>query len=164
MGYYVTASFSGYYVGDKQLPTDIAVTERPHSVCTWDGSAWVYDLAVTRLYAKNAYSNAMQSDILFALSESSNPNNTQSIMGGAFMRSDLVAYAANPDNNCPFIDGYRSITGETKAAAYASLATFPDVAAAVYGKCIAQWRLDYAAIDAATTGPDILAITYSRPF
>ena len=163
MGYWLTSGLD-YYEGDRRSSSDTAVDQRPYPTMDWSGSAWVYDLPATRIYTKNIYTRAMEADILAALSESSNPNNTQSIMGGAFMRSDLVAYAANPANNCPFIDGYRSITGETKAAAYASLATFPDVAAAVYGKCIAQWRLDYAAIDAATTGPDIIAIVYVRPF
>jgi len=164
MGYYVKADYSGYYVGDKIASTDVAVTERPYPTCSWNGSAWVYDLVVTRISVKNRYSRDMESDILLALSESSNPNNTHSMIGGGYLFADLAAYTDSSANNCPFIDGYRAITGETKANAYTSLTGYGDVAAAVYGKCIAQRRLDYADIDAATTGPDIIAITYSRPF
>jgi hypothetical protein len=164
MGYYVRSDYSGYYEGDKEYDSDISVTERPFVTCSWDGAAWVYDLVATRKRVKNIYSRAMEEDILSALSASSNPNNTHSIIGGAYLFADLAAYADNIANNCPFIDGYRAITGETKADAVTSLTGFGDVAAQVYGKCIAQLRLDYADIDAAVTGADIIAITYVRPF
>jgi len=164
MGFYVKSDYSGYYEGDKRLSTDISVTVRPYPTCDWDGAAWVYDLAETRIYVKNLYSRDMEKDILLALSESSNPNNTHSMIGGGYLFADLAAYADDITNNCPFVDGYRAITGETKADAVTSLTGYGDVAAAVYGKCIAQRRLDYDAMDAAATGPAIITITYSRPF
>lgn len=164
MGYFVKSDYSGYYEGYQRDSTDIAVTQQPYNTCTWDGAAWVYDLAETRLSVKNTYTSDMENDILAALSESSNPSNTHSVIGGVFLMADLAAYADDITNNCPFIDGYRTITGETKADAVTSLTGYADVAAQVYGKCIAQQRIDYAAIDAAATGPDITAITYVRPF
>jgi hypothetical protein len=130
----------------------------------WTAGAWVYDLAETRIYVKNIYNRAMESDILLALSESANPNNTHSMIAGGYLFADLAAYADDITNNCPFVDGYRAITGETKADAITSLTGYGDIAAAVYGKCIAQRRLDYDDMDAAVTGPDIIAITYVRPF
>jgi hypothetical protein len=163
MGYYIDTSLN-YYEGDRRSSTDTAVDQRPYPTMDWSGSAWVYDLARTRIYVKNIYSRAMESDILLALGESADPNNTHSMIGGGYLFADLAAYTDNAANNCPFIDGYRAITGESKAAAYASLTGYGDIAASVYGKCIAQRRLDYADMDAAATGPDIIAITYVRPF
>ncbi len=163
MGYWLDASLN-YYEGAQRSSADTAVDQRPFPTMDWTAGAWVYDLPDTRIYVKNTYNRAMEADITSALSESSNPNNIQSIIGGAFLMADIAAYTDNAANNCPFIDGYRAISGESKAAAFASLTGYADVVAAVYGKCIAQRRADYADIDAATTGPDIRAIVYVRPF
>lgn len=164
MGYYVRSDYSNYYVGDKINSTDIAVTERPYSTCAWDGAAWVYDLAATRIIAKNIYTNDMSADIALAMSESADPIDTMSIIALAFMRADVAAYADNVAQNCPFIDGYRTITGETKAACAATVATQSDLIAGVLGAVLAQRNADYALMDAAATGAAIIAVTYSRPF
>lgn len=163
MGYYIDGS-SNYYEGDKREPSDTAVTQRPFYTCTWDGSAWSYDLAATRKAAKNIYTTAMAVDISLAMSQSSDPIDVMSIIALAFMRADVAAYADNVAQNCPFIDGYRTITGETKAACAATVATQADLIAGVLGVVLAQRNADYALMDAAVSGPAILAIVYVRPF
>ena len=163
MGYYIDGS-SNYYEGDKRSPSDTAVTQRPFYTCTWGGASWSYDLAATRIAAKNIYTTAMATDISLAMSESADPIDTMSIIALAFMRVDVAAYADNVAQNCPFIDGYRTITGETKAACAATVATQADLIAGVLGVVLAQRNEDYALMDAAVSGPAILAIVYVRPF
>ncbi len=164
MGYYVKSDYSGYYVGDKRDSSDLTVTERPYPTCSWDGAAWVYDLAETRIMAKSLYTAAMTADLSSAMSTSGNPVDMMTTIGYGFMRTDLVAYGDNAANNCPFIDGYRVITGQTKADCVTSILNDADLAAALLGKVLARRDTDYDLIDAAATGPDIIAIVYVRPF
>lgn len=163
MGYYIDGS-SNYYEGDKRDPSDTAVTQRPFYTCDWDGAAWVYDLAETRIAAKNIYTRDMAKDIENAMAITSDPIDIMSIIALAFMRVDVAAYADNVAQNCPFIDGYRTITGETKAACAATVETQADLIAGVLGVVLAQRNEDYALMDAAVSGPAILAIVYVRLF
>jgi len=163
MGYYIDGS-SNYYEGDKRSPSDTAVDQRPYPTMDWTAGAWVYDLAATRIMAKQVYTTAMTADLASAMATGTNPVDMLTTIGYAFMRADLVAYADNAANNCPFIDGYRVITGDTKADCVTDILNDADLAAALLGKLLARRNEDYNLIDAAATGPDITAIVYVRPF
>jgi hypothetical protein len=163
MGYYIDGS-SNYYEGDKRSPSDTAVDQRPYPTMDWTAGAWVYDLAATRIMAKQVYTVAMTADLSSAIATGTNPVDMLTTIGYAFMRADLVAYADNAANNCPFIDGYRAITGDTKANCVTDILNDADLAAGLLGKVLARRATDYNLIDAAATGPDIIAIVYVRPF
>ena len=163
MGYYIDGS-SNYYEGDKRSPSDTAVDQRPYPTCDWTAGAWVYDLPATRIMTKQVYTTAMTADLASAMATGSNPVDMLTTIGYAFMRADLVAYGDNVANNCPFIDGYRVITGDTKADCVTDILNDADLASALLGKLLARRDLDYNLIDAAVTGPDITAIVYVRPF
>jgi len=164
MGYYVKSDYSGYYEGDKQTSTDVSVTQRPYPTCSWDGAAWVYDLDETRIRAKQDYTTAMTADLSTVMETGVNPVDMMTVIGYSFMRSDLVAYGDNAANNCPFIDGYRAITGATKADCVTDILNDADLAAGLLGKVLARRATDYDLIDAAATGAAIIAIVYVRPF
>lgn len=163
MGYYIDGS-SNYYEGDKRSPSDTAVDQRPYPTCDWTAGAWVYDLPATRIMTKQVYTTAMTADLASAMATGSNPVDMLTTIGYAFMRADLVAYGDNVANNCPFIDGYRVITGDTKADCVTDILNDADLASTLLGKLLARRDLDYNLIDAAVTGPDITAIVYVRPF
>lgn len=163
MGYYIDGS-SYYYEGDKRSPSDTAVDQRPYPTCDWTAGAWVYDLPATRIMTKQVYTTAMTADLASAMATGSNPVDMLTTIGYAFMRADLVAYGDNVANNCPFIDGYRVITGDTKADCVTDILNDADLAADLLGKLLARRNEDYNLIDAAVTGPDITAIVYVRPF
>ena len=163
MGYYIDGS-SNYYEGDKRSPSDTAVDQRPYPTCDWTAGAWVYDLPATRIMTKQVYTTAMTADLASAMATGSNPVDMLTTIGYAFMRADLVAYGDNVANNCPFIDGYRVITGDTKADCVTDILNDAHLASALLGKLLARRDLDYNLIDAAVTGPDITAIVYVRPF
>jgi hypothetical protein len=84
-------------------------------------------------------------------------------IASCMMLIDIATYTDNAANNCPFNEGFRTITGQTKANAIASLTGDADFGAGVIGKMYANKVADFADMDAAATGPDILAITYARP-
>ena len=165
MGYYVTpAPDYNYYEGDQLSSSDTAVSQRPHSTCSWDGAAWVYDLAETRIVAKQTYNSAMQEDFDIALSASSDPVLPVSIYGYLSMMTDLVSYTDNSANNVPFIDGWLAEKGSgTKADVVADITGDADFGIAALGKIMFCRKRDFALIDAAATGPDILAIVYVSP-
>ena len=158
------SDYSGYYEGDKRLQSDVSVTRRPYPTCSWDGAAWAYDLSATRIRAKHNYTNAMTADLYIAMDTGTNPVDIITTIGYGFMRTDLVAYGDNTANNCPFIDGYRVITGQTKSDCVTGMLNDADLAAALLGKILARRDADYDLIDAAATGQDIIAIVYVRPF
>jgi hypothetical protein len=165
MGYWVTAAPDyDYYEGDQQSSTDIAVTERPYYTCTWDGAAWVYDLAATKSAAKMTYSIAMNDDFNAALYSSGDPVTQVCIYGYLAMITDLVSYTDNVANNVPFIDGWLAEKGSgTKADVVSDITGDADIGMASLGKIMYCRKRDFALIDAAATGPDALAVVYVSP-
>jgi len=165
MAYWVSSDYSGYYIGDKQQSTDIEVTKRPYPTCYWDGSAWVYDLAETRIRSKATYNSDLNTDIISLISNESNPSSFFIGMMYLALFADAVSYADNSANNSPFYDGYLAVSGlANKAAVNTAIKNNYDIFGGVLGRLAAQRDIDYALIDAATTGPDIVAIVYVRPF
>jgi len=165
MGYYVKADYSGYYEGDIIRSTDISVTQRPYYTCNWDGSAWVYDLAETRIRSKATYNSDLNNDIISLITNESNPSSFFIGMMYLALFADAVTYTDNSANNSPFYDGYLAVSGlANKAAVNTAIKNNYDIFGGVLGRLAAQRDIDYALIDAATTGPDIVAIVYVRPF
>jgi hypothetical protein len=164
MAYWVKADYSGYYIGDQQLSTDVEVTERPYDTCTWDGAAWVYDLAATKIAAKNTYSLAMNDDFNAVLYSSSDPVTPVSIYGYLAMMTDLASYTDNTANNVPFIDGWLFEKGSgTKADVVTEITGDADIGIYALGRLMFCRKRDFALIDAAATGPDALAVVYTSP-
>ncbi len=163
MGYYVDSGFSGYYEGDQQLSTDISVTQRPHYTCSWDGAAWVYDLPATRIAAIKTWNQACSDDFQSALAE----DGLDMVFTTFFLAlfTDAVSYTDNSANNAPFYDGYLATSGlANKAAVHAAIKNDWDYAGYIVGQLMAARDIAIDDINAAVTGPDILAVTYSRPF
>jgi len=164
-GFWVTAAPDyDYYEGDQQSSTDIAVTQRPYFTCSWDGAAWVYDLAATQISAKQVYAIAMEDDFLSVLSAGSDPVMPTSIYGYLSMMTDLVSYTDNSANNTPFIDGWLAEKGSgTRADVVTDITGDADTGVAALGKMMFCRKRDFALIDAAATGPDALAVVYVSP-
>ena len=167
MGYWLTLS-DDYYEGDQNLLTDIAVSQRPHITCAYDRgtTVWSYVLANTRLWAKALYTRDMDEDLRAMITndyENMGNSGLFDTVASALMLIDIATYTDNVANNCPFVEGYRTITGQTKANAVTSLTGDADFGVGIIGKMYANKVTDFAAMDAAGTGPDILAITYTRP-
>jgi hypothetical protein len=167
MGYWLDLS-DFYYEGDQNLPTDIAVSQRPHITCTYDRGTgvWSYVLADTREWQKAKYATDVDLDVIRMINgdrENMGYTGIFECVAAAMMLVDIATYADNVANNCPFNEGYRTITGQTKANAIASLTGNSDFGAGVLGKIYATKEADYASIDAAANGPAILAINYVRP-
>ena len=164
MGYYLDGS-SNYYEGDKRASTDTEVTQRPYYTCTWNAglSAWEYDLAATRIANKRVWNKAASDDIQAAFDDDGITLQIALLYIAMFI--DAVTYTDNAANNSPFYDGYLAESGlANKAAVHAAIKNDYDLAGVVFGKVFALRDADFALMDAAATGPDILAITYSRPF
>ena len=167
MGYWLTLS-DVYYEGDQNELTDIAVSQRPHITCSYNRglTVWEYVLANTRAWQKAKYYADMDADLRNMINsdyENMGMTGMFECIAASMMLTDIVAYTDNAANNCPFVEGYRSITGQTKANAVAALTGNSDLGAAAIGIMYANKEADFAAIDAAATGPDILAINYVRP-
>lgn len=163
MGYYVKSDYSGYYEGDKRLSTDVSVTQRPYYTCSWDGAAWVYDLTATRNAAIKQWNQDCSVDFQSALAEDGLDLTFASFYLALF--ADAVSYTDNAANNTPFYDGYLVASGlANKAAVHAAIKNDWDLAAYIIGKIMAARDIAIDDINAAATGPDILAVTYSRPF
>jgi len=166
MGYWLGAG-GNYWEGDRVDPTDTEVTQRPYYTCDWDAgtSTWNYNLPDTRVFVKNIWLSAMQQDVNDALAASTDPSNM--FIGlcelGAF--ADSVTYTDNVANNTPFYDGYQAVSGlANTAAVHAAIAARYDTLGNTLGKILALRDADFALMDAAVTGPDIVAIVYVRPF
>jgi len=163
MGYYVKSDYSGYYEGDQRLSTDISVTQRPYFTCSWDGAAWVYDLPATRIAAIKTWNQACSIDFQSALAEDGLDLTFTTIFIALF--ADAVSYADNVTNNTPFYDGYLATSGlANKAAVNTAIKNDWDYAGYIVGQLMAARDIAIDAINAALTGPDILAVTYARPF
>lgn len=165
MGYYVRSDYSGYYEGDKQTDSDVAVTQRPFYTCDWDGAAWVYDLAATRIASKRTYNAALETDVNISASLSTDYPTSFMRMLFISMFTDAVSYTDNSANNTPFYTGYLATSGlANKAAVHAAIKNDYDFIGEIFGKLMARRNADFALIDAAATGADIIAIVYVRPF
>lgn len=165
MGYYVRSDYSNYYVGDQIDSTDIAVTERPYPTCDWDGAAWVYDIPETRIAAKRTYNVALETDVNDVSSLSTDYPTSFLRVLFLSMFTDAVSYTDNSANNTPFYTGYLATSGlANKAAVHAAIKNDYDFIGEIFGKLMARRNADFALIDAAATGADIIAIVYVRPF
>lgn len=163
MGYYVRSDYTGYYEGDRQDSSDISVTIRPYPTCTWDGAAWVYDLAETRIAAIKKWNVDCAEDFRSAIAADGLDLTFATFYLALF--ADAVSYTDNSANNTPFYDGYLVASGlANKAAVHAAIKNDWDLAAYIIGKIMAARDIAIDDINAAATGPDILAVTYSRPF
>ena len=164
MGYWLTAGLD-YYEGDQRALADTAVSQRPYPTCTWNSglSTWEYDLAATRIAHKRTWNIAASADIQTAFDEDGITLQIALLYIAMFI--DAVTYTDNAANNSPFYDGYLAESGlANKAAVHAAIKNDYDIAGVVFGKVFALRDADFATMDAALTGPDILAVTYARPF
>lgn len=163
MGYYINSD-GDYYEGDRVSASDTEVTQRPYHTCTWNAglSVWEYDLAETRLSAKKIWNEAASADIQESLDAEGITANISFMYLALFV--DSVSYTDNAANNTPFYDGYLAVSGlANKAAVHAAIKNDYDLGAVALGKVMAQRDIDFDLIDAAATGPDILAVVYVSP-
>lgn len=165
MGYYIDGS-GFYYEGDIQSPTDTVVTQRPYVTCNWNAglAAWEYDLPATRIRHKNYYNTDMTNDMMAALESSSSPASVIVLVAIMALRMDGITYIDNVANTTPVYDAYETESGlANTAAVHAAVYTDFDLILGVFGQLLALRDADFALIDAAPSGPDILAITYVSP-
>lgn len=166
MGYWLGAA-GNYWEGDRVDPTDIEVTQRPYYTCDWDTgtSTWNYNLPDTRTFVKNIWLGAMQQDVTETLAAAADPSNMFIGMCEMAAFIDSVTYTDNVANNTPFYDGYQAVSGlANTAAVHAAMSARYNLQGEILGKILAQMDIDFALMDAAVTGPDIVAIVYVRPF
>lgn len=164
MGYWLTTGLQ-YYEGDQQAATDTAVDQRPYPTMDWTAGAWVYDLAATRIRVKNIYNDALNNDIMSLFSSNTDPSSLFISVMYVALFADAVSYTDSAANNSPLYDGYLAVSGlANKAAVHAAIKNEYDIVGVSFGKLLARRDADYALIDAAATGPDIIAVVYVRPF
>jgi hypothetical protein len=154
MSYFVKSDYSGYYIANaKDDVSDIAVTQRPHVVCEWDGAAWTYPIASARDYQKQKVADAMTTDV-------------ETILASNYAAIGMIEATAFEDNtgrssdSVAFLNGYKLQRADaTLQDAADDMQTRYALPMAVFGKALAQRGTLFDQIDAETDGET--ALTYN---
>jgi hypothetical protein len=123
---------------------------------------WDYDLATTRLFQKRKISKDASANLEAVLTPGL--DSVYDLMAWAFARQDAYNYDATPPGtDLPFYTGVMSETSATLSATHTDWDGPSGGAGQYFGVFAARKKTTVDAIDAATTGPDILAVTWT-PF